>query len=119
VCILLFAITSCTSGKKIPPEFFDAAAWKNDKNACKGERKRLFEQFEKVSPLVEQMSKSDLVENFGVPDRNILHDRGQRFFGYMIDPCCEADTNASCRMLQCKIDPLDRVREVVVVVVKK
>ncbi len=115
---ILTFLFACGAEKNISVNDFDTETWKSDKNACLGKRAEIFKNFEKIKPIVLQMTENELTENFGKPDRNILHERAQRFFGYMIDNCCQTESGKTCRMLQIKLDPFDRVREVAVVPVK-
>lgn len=110
ICVLVFACGSPESMKD-----FDSAAWKADKNACKGDRAKLAPEFEKIrNEMVEK--KEYVVRNvLGKPDKENLLERSQRIYYYYIeagDQCQDASKLSDANRLEVRINSLGKVSEV-------
>jgi len=111
---LFFAFCSCDSTTKIDAKIFDSEKWILDKRGCKGDRQKIFENFDKIKPQILTFTPQEVLALFGRPDKQSLHERGNKYYGYFIDPCCD-DKKTECKMLQIKISPLDEVSGILIV----
>ena len=93
---LLFSLTHivCLAGclallsacrKEIRPlPHFDSAAWKADPNGCKGQRQRVWADFQAYQNELTGRDENDLPSLLGPPDGKNLLERGQKFYVYYV-----------------------------------
>ncbi|NOT73365.1 MAG: hypothetical protein HOP08_00455 [Cyclobacteriaceae bacterium] len=94
--LLILILFSC--GKDLPKlEGMDLDKWKNDKNACLGDRKEMEAALQTEKTKLKGLSEMDIIKLLGKPDGNELSERNQKFYMYYINasPACSlADSSA-------------------------
>ena len=95
IIIILFIITSC--GKPVNKGNFNDEAWRADALACKDERKKLLQEFEKIKNNLRGISEKELQKLLGKPEATSLTDQSERMYIYYIEPGiqCEQKTRYS------------------------
>lgn len=119
LCVSLFLIVctaACTSAPEL--EGFDAHAWRNDPEGCKGDR------VAQVNALLSQKEKligkgqQEIIALLGSPSEHELYQRTRKFFYYPVDPiatCPEADSGPdNPRVLSLRFNALDMCNEVII-----
>lgn len=64
----------------------DLWKWKDDKNACSGDRTQSIEEFQRHKNELLGLSESEIVEMLGKPDQNELYTRNQKFYYFFLEP---------------------------------
>ena len=82
VCIFISSF-GCGSKKTVS---FDTALWKSDKNGCKKERLKLYNGLLDNQDELLGLSNRQIINLLGMPERNELYERNQKFFIYAISP---------------------------------
>ena len=92
--LLVVAVANCAGPDKIGT--LDLKAWRNDRGACKGDRQRLFADFQRVKDQFKGMHSNDLGKYLGRPDLNEIADRNQKYYVYYVEkgPQCGDNTGA-------------------------
>lgn len=106
----------CSCGPSIPHlEDIDEAAWKNDKNGCKGERVKMIESLLSQKEKLLALSELDIVDVLGKPDKQELYKRNQKFYYYSIlpSPECNPSTSADSRQLVIRFNAMGLAKEIV------
>jgi hypothetical protein len=95
---------------------FDADSWKGDKLACKGTRRQIAGDFEKIRRELLGMSQEEVIDLLGRPDYQLLLERTQKAFVYYIEPgaqCQSQDKTASkARIVSFRFNAMNRATEV-------
>jgi hypothetical protein len=94
--VVLLLILSC--GKPLPElEGFDARAWREDRNGCKGLRASMEDDLKKEKQKLLALSELQIVDVLGKADQNELFQRNQKFYTYFIEPAaaCKDTTSAT------------------------
>lgn len=108
--LLLFA---CGTPESL--QGFDSDTWKADKNACKGDREKLTQEFEKIRKEL-YGKKEYVVRNvLGKPDKENLLERSQRIYYYYLeagDQCQDASLLSDANRAEVRINSLGKVSEV-------
>lgn len=88
ILIIVFFCGACHYGKSVS---FDAASWRGDKEGCKGKRIELFKSVIENRDELLGLNNRQIINLLGMPDRNELYDRNQKFFVYHVSPApgCE------------------------------
>ncbi|MEJ0055417.1 MAG: hypothetical protein WDN75_07035 [Bacteroidota bacterium] len=93
---LLVVLSLFSCGKDIPTlENIDIRKWKEDKNACLGNRLAMEASLQTEISKLKGLSEMNIIELLGRPDENELYERNQKFYTYFISPgpaCSAADT---------------------------
>jgi hypothetical protein len=93
---LLVFIFLFSCGKDLPRlENIDVEKWKEDKNACSGNRLTMEKSLQTEIPKLKGLSEMNIIELLGRPDENELYERNQKFYTYFISPgpgCSITDT---------------------------
>lgn len=114
IAITLFIFCSC--GPSLPHlEGIDVAAWKNDKNACKGDRVKMIDSLLLQKEKLLALTELDIVDVLGKPDRQELYKRNQKFYYYFIMPSQECNLSASTgsRQLVIRFNAVGLAKEIV------
>lgn len=116
--LLLFLLCCCLLGACGTPESlrgFDSKAWKDDKNACNGERTRLAPEFEKIRKEL-YGKKEYVVRNvLGKPDKEELLERSQRIYYYYLEAgeqCGSSEALSDANRAEVRINSLGKVSEI-------
>ncbi len=81
--LALLILASCS--KPIPTlEGVDLSKWKDDKNACSGNRAAMATALKTEAQKLKGLSEMDVVDLLGRPDENELYKRNQKFFYYYL-----------------------------------
>ncbi len=92
--IVFLFLLSC--GKELPKlEGIDNGKWKNDKNACLGDRKTMEPALQTEMTKLKGLSEMDVIKLLGRPDANELFKRNQKFYIYYLYPgplCKDAES---------------------------
>jgi hypothetical protein len=111
---MLFILYSC--GPSLPHlEGVDGLAWKNDRNACKGERAKMIDSLLSQKEKLLALSELDIVDVLGKPDRQELYKRNQKFYYYFVMPSqdCNLPTSSSSLQLVIRFNAMGLAKEVV------
>jgi hypothetical protein len=77
-------------GKPLPElEIADMEAWKADKNGCGNKRSSMIDAIKKEKPKLLALDEMQIVKLLGMPDRNELFKRNQKFYYYFLEPAPE------------------------------
>jgi hypothetical protein len=109
-CIIL--ATSC--GPSLPSfDNFDTLLWKNDRNGCEGNRKKMMESLISQKNKLLALKESQIVSLLGRPDQNELYNRNQKFYYYYFTaaPSCKKADSLQQR-LELRFNALGLVKEV-------
>ncbi len=89
--LLFLFIVACTASV---PELdgFDAVSWKQDRNACGGERERLRANLLDQKDKLLGLSEMEMVDVLGKPDQQEIYKRSEKFFYYYLSPSSECET---------------------------
>ncbi|TAF63757.1 MAG: hypothetical protein EAZ55_12895 [Cytophagales bacterium] len=90
--VITFAMMGCESKEPVTIQNFDTSVWKTDKNACKNQRKKIFEELNKEKKKLEGLSQMQVVALLGKPDRVMLEGRSQRIFYYFLEAGAQCNT---------------------------
>ncbi len=83
--LMLVMVILAACSKPIPTlEGVDLTKWKDDKNACSGDRQSMAIAVKTESQKLKGLSEMDVVDLLGRPDENELYKRNQKFFYYYI-----------------------------------
>lgn len=114
----LFFLSAC----KESPRFanFDSEKWKNDRMACKNERKELIPILKDRGDELKGLDIVQIQRIFGTPDVNQLYKRNQRFYIYFYEMGLQCEERSKVGLEQSKVlkirfSALDTVTEVVVI----
>ncbi len=81
----VFLFISC--GKDLPTlDGIDIEKWKQDKNACAGDRQAMEQSLRQEASKLKGLSEANIIVMLGKPDQNELYKRNQKFFHYFITP---------------------------------
>ena len=100
--LLFLALLISSCGRDLPElEGMDLVSWKNDKNACSGNRLEMLKSIESGKEKLIALSEMDIVALLGKPDQNELYKRNQKFYTYFIQPAavCKTGTNHPKRLV--------------------
>lgn len=115
-CALIFACALTSScGKSTPTlDGVDLAVWKEDKNACKGDRKKFTDAITKEKTKLLALDEIKIVSILGNPDRNELFKRNQKFYYYFLEPApeCSGDSLPSSQKLIIRFNAMGLAKEV-------
>jgi hypothetical protein len=91
----------------------DVAAWKDDKNGCKGNRMAQKENIETVFRELEQKREAEIMQLLGNPDYQDLFERGQKYYVYRMESnkACGTEREDYLR-LRIRFNALGKVNEV-------
>jgi len=112
IIIILFIVTSC--GKPVNKGNFNDKAWRADALACKDERKKLLEEFEKVKNNLKGISEKELQNLLGKPEATTLTDQSEKMYMYYLEPGAQCEQNSrysSANKLMVRISSLGWVTE--------
>lgn len=80
-------------------ENMDTERWKNDRNACLGNRKEMLASLQAQKHKLLALKETQIVSLLGRPDNNELYERNQKFYYYHITPAPTCSTPDSVRVL--------------------
>lgn len=83
ISILISAI-GCVQSASV--ESFDAESWKSDQNGCKEDRLKLYQLLLNNQDDLLGLNNRQMIKLLGMPERNELYQRNQKFFIYDISP---------------------------------
>jgi len=89
ICIL---ISSFGCGSKTSVSF-DSTMWKSDKNGCKKERLTLYKDVLNNQDELLGLNNRQIISLLGMPERNELYQRNQKFFIYTISPSSKCNND--------------------------
>lgn len=79
--LLIVLLSSC--GKPLPDfENLDLSLWKEDKNACLGDRAKSIASLGEQTDKLKALSETEIIKLLGRPDQNELYKRNQKFYRY-------------------------------------
>jgi len=87
--IQLFILLILSSGIGCGPASlanFDSELWKSDQNGCKEERLKLYKVILSNQDELLGLNNKQIIKLLGMPERNELYQRNQKFFIYNISP---------------------------------
>ena len=97
---------------------FDEAAWKADKNSCLEKRGELVDDLLSERKELIELTQQEVVATLGMPEKQELYSRGQKFFIYHLTPApqCKSDNSGSKRekFLYIRFSALNQVSEIFV-----
>jgi len=99
---LFVTVLLLSCGKDIPTlKGIDSDKWKNDKNACRGERKTMEPALRTELSKLKGLSEMDIIKLLGRPDENELYKGNQKFYRYYITaaPACTSKDSASLKLI--------------------
>lgn len=111
---LMLLTAACTENKTF--ENFNSAAWKKDKLACKGERKRIAGDFEQIRRELLGMTQEEVLSLLGRPDFQLLMERTQKAYVYFVEPGvqCQGEKETSkARTVSFRFNAVNRATEIV------
>jgi hypothetical protein len=98
--LFLIIFLSYACGKSLPTlDKIDLVAWKNDKNACSGERTSMSLALQSQSEKLLALSEQEIIDLLGKPDENELFKRNQKFYYYFLEP------SKACNLTSRESDP--------------
>ena len=80
----IFSITGCDHLTSI--DDFDTESWISDQNGCKGERLKQYKVLLGHQEDLLGLNNKQMIKLLGMPERNELYQRNQKFFIYYITP---------------------------------
>jgi hypothetical protein len=92
ISFFLIGIALLTACGVKPSLGFNTDLWKSDKDGCKLERLKLYRILMDNQEELLDMNTRQIVKLLGVPERNQLYKRNQKFFIYNISPSGQCDT---------------------------
>jgi hypothetical protein len=96
--LTIFISFSC--GKSLPAlSDMDLVAWRNDKNACSGDRTTMSPALRSQSQKLLALSEQEIISLLGKPDENELFKRNQKFYYYFLEP------SKACNLTSMENDP--------------
>lgn len=111
--LLLLLLSAC--GVPDSLKDFDSETWKNDRNACKGERQKLVGEFENIRREL-YGKKEYVVRNLlGKPDNESLLEKNQKIYHYYIEPgtqCTERGKFSEANRLEVRLNSTGKVSEI-------
>jgi hypothetical protein len=110
--ILIF--TGCN--KTVDINNFDEAAWKADKNSCLEKRGKLVDDLLSERKELIDLTQQEIVATLGMPEKQELYTRGQKFFIYHLTPGpdCESKSlnSEKEKLLYIRFSALNHVSEI-------
>ncbi len=94
---------------------FDSTTWKNDRYACKGERKALVGEFDKIRRELYGKKEYVIRNLLGKPDSESLLERNQRIYYYYLEPGAQCQNKrelSEANWVEVRINPTGKVSEV-------
>jgi len=82
--IMLLAFTGCVQSGSL--ESFDTKSWRSDRNGCKEDRLKLYKLILNNQNDLLGLNNRQMIKILGMPERNELYQRNQKFFIYNISP---------------------------------
>jgi hypothetical protein len=112
--LLLILLSAC--GKTLPNfDDLDLARWREDKNACIGDRNKSIDTLDKQKDKLKALSESDVIKLLGRPDQNELYKRNQKFYRYFLEAgvVCGVD-NSNPKRLTIRFNAIGLAKEVII-----
>lgn len=110
--ILIF--TGCN--KTVDINNFDEVAWKTDKMACNGKRSGLVNDLLSERKEFIDLTQQEIVATLGMPEKQELYTRGQKFFIYHLTPGPDCKSKSSDsekeKFLYIRFSALNQVSEI-------
>ncbi|NLR91038.1 MULTISPECIES: outer membrane protein assembly factor BamE domain-containing protein [Flammeovirga] len=105
---------SCAKPSGITQDEFDMKTWKNDPNACHGDREKLEKDFISVKDKLLGSGISEVRSVLGKPDRVDLDKRSTKQYVYYVTSGsqCGSTGNVEGKRYKIYFDALETVREV-------
>jgi outer membrane protein assembly factor BamE (lipoprotein component of BamABCDE complex) len=115
VLAFLLILPSCQK-KALHLGGFDTSTWQKDRMGCEGLRSQMVDKLEDIKEQLMGIKSEDIAELLGMPDKNELYKRNQKFFVYYIDPApeCAGYDRHHTRTLQLRFNATEKVNEVMV-----
>jgi hypothetical protein len=110
--IFLFSTSGCSQKATITD--FNENLWKSDQNGCKEERLKLYTVLLKHQDDVLGLNNRQIIKLLGMPERNELFQRNQKFFIYNITPAplCKSDYDQESLFLFIRFNAVGLCQEV-------
>lgn len=117
-CCLLFA---CKEVAKL--DNVDSKIWKNDRMACKNERKQMVQSILRQKEKLKKLGQNAIIKLLGKPDYQELQGRNQRTYIYFYEKGepCEKPNNvthyanlATSKILKIRFNATDMVNEITI-----
>lgn len=99
--VLIGLIINFSCGKALPPlNDIEVETWQADKNGCAGKREPSIEHIKEQRRNFLGLSEMEIVKVFGMPDRNELYKRNQKFYYYYLQasPDCPTHLDAPLKL---------------------
>jgi hypothetical protein len=112
--ISLLSVISCVDKQEISHSEFAQKAWKDDENACLGERTVLIDSLLKIKDKFLGYNDLEVRKILGKPDEVELAERSKKYYYYFYTKGsqCEGDTsNMKGKMLQIRFNSTNQVNE--------
>jgi hypothetical protein len=112
--LLLILLSAC--GKPLPTfDKIDFSSWKEDKNACLGDRSKSIAWLQEEKDKLKALTESDIIKILGRPDQNELYKRNQKFYRYFLEPgvVCGID-NSNPKRLTIRFNAIGLAKEVII-----
>ena len=94
--LLTLLIFTFACGKPLPElEIVDLKEWKADKNGCGNKRSVMIEAIKKEKEKLLALDEMQVVKLLGMPDRNELFKRNQKFYYYFLQPAPECQVHGN------------------------
>lgn len=96
--LLLAGVSACNKTGDLPG--FNETEWQADENGCQGIRLKMLDDFKQVKDQLKGLNEDEIVDVLGMPDKNELYKRNQKFFIYEITnaPQCLKKKSGDTRM---------------------
>jgi hypothetical protein len=94
----------------------DMDAWKNDKQACAGERSSMISALQSQSDKLLALSEAEIIALLGKPDEAELYKRNQKFYYYFVEPSkeCPQSAGSESKRLVIRFNATGLAKEVVI-----
>ena len=112
--VLLLATIGCNQSASVGN--FDAESWKSDQNGCKEDRLKLYQSLLNNQDDLLGLNNRQIVKLLGMPERNELYQRNQKFFIYDLSPSsvCQTDYDGARLFLFIRFNAVGLSQEIFV-----
>lgn len=119
-CWLLLSFAIILAGGSCRPKVsfpdFDSVAWKQDAFACRGERRKMLSELQKIRRELRGLAISQLMGVLGKPDSEALLAGNERIYYYYLQPgtqCQNKQKLSAANKLLVRFNALEQVSEVI------
>jgi hypothetical protein len=112
--IMLLAVAGCN--RPVSIEGFDSGSWKSDQNGCNEDRLKQYKVLLNNQDDLLGLNSKQIIKKLGMPERNELYQRNQKFFIYNITPApvCDLEYDKKALFLFIRFNAVGLSQEVFV-----